>query len=42
MTQKKHNWKKEQPHDASTGRFVTKKKAQDEPNRVEWVKNKKR
>lgn len=39
---KKHNWNKEQPHDARTGRFVTEKKAENNPNKVEWVKNKKK
>ena len=37
---KKHNWEKEQPHDAKTGRFVKEEKARNNPNKVEWVKEK--
>lgn len=41
MTTKKHDWKKEQPHHAKTGRITTKKFADKNPNKVEWVKVKK-
>ena len=40
MTQK-HNWKKEQPHYATTGKITTKKFAKNNPQKVEWVKVKK-
>lgn len=38
---KKHDWNKEQPHDAKTGRFVPENKARNNPDKVEWVKDKK-
>lgn len=38
---KPHNWNKEQPHDAKTGRFTTERVARNNPDKVEWVKNKK-
>jgi hypothetical protein len=38
---KKHDWDKEQPHDAKTGRIVPESKARNKPNDVVWVKNKK-
>lgn len=38
---KKHDWNKEQPHDAKTGEITTEKYAREHPNKVEWVKNKK-
>jgi hypothetical protein len=42
MTQKKnHDWNKEQPHHAKTGKITTKKFAENNPNKVEWVKVKK-
>lgn len=36
-----HDWKKAQPHDAVTGRIVTRKKAENNPAKVEWVTGKK-
>lgn len=38
---KPHDWNKEQPHDARTGRIVTEEKARRNPDKVEWVKEKK-
>ena len=38
---KKHDWGKEQPHDVRTGRFVPDEKARNNPDKVEWVKEKK-
>lgn len=38
---KKHDWKKEQPHDAKTGEIKTRKYAESHPEKVEWVKVKK-
>jgi hypothetical protein len=35
---KRHDWNKEQPHDAGTGRFRTEKYARDHPDKVVWVK----
>jgi len=35
---KQHNWKREQPHLATTGRITTIKFADKHPNKVEWVK----
>jgi len=35
---KKHNWTKEQPHHVKTGEITTKKFAEKNPNKVEWVK----
>lgn len=39
--EKKHDWNKEQPHDARTGRIVPKNTAIRNPDKVEWVKVKK-
>jgi hypothetical protein len=39
---KNHDWNKEQPHDAKNGRFVPEKVARNNPNKVEWVKEKKK
>ena len=43
MAKKKlqRDWGKAQPHDASTGLFVTRKKANASPKKVEWVTVKK-
>lgn len=38
---KKHDWNKEQPHDAKTGQIVSEKEARNNPDKVEWVKGKK-
>ena len=38
---KKHDWSKEQPHDARNGRIVSETRARNNPDKVEWVKNKK-
>lgn len=38
---KPHNWNKEQPHSAKTGRIVTEKYARANPAKVTWVKGKK-
>ena len=38
---KKHNWNKEQPHRADNGRITTRKFAEKNPRKVEWVKEKK-
>ena len=35
---KKHDWKKEQPHRADNGVITTRKFADQNPNKVEWVK----
>ena len=40
-TGKQRDWKKAQPHDAGTGKFVTRKKAENNPQKVEWVTAKK-
>jgi hypothetical protein len=37
---KQHNWKTAQPHLATTGRIVTRKFADKNPNKVEWVRSK--
>jgi len=41
MTKQKHNWKKEQPHHVVTGEITSKKFAENNPKKVEWVKVKK-
>ncbi|MCX6752152.1 MAG: hypothetical protein NTZ87_01485 [Candidatus Nomurabacteria bacterium] len=41
MSTKKHNWNKEQPHSATTGRITSRKYADKNPKKVEWVKVKK-
>lgn len=41
MPKKYHNWAKEQPHSAKTGKITTRKYAENNPNKVEWVKTKK-
>lgn len=38
---RKHDWSKEQPHDAKTGRIVSENRARNNPDKVEWVKEKK-
>ncbi len=38
---KPHNWSKEQPHDAKSGRITSEKFARSKPDKVEWVKEKK-
>jgi hypothetical protein len=38
---KPHDWNKEQPHDAKTGRIRSEDFARKNPDKVEWVKNKK-
>lgn len=38
---KKHDWNKEQPHHAGNGRFVKEDFARKNPDKVEWVKEKK-
>lgn len=38
---KNHDWNKEQPHDADTGRFRKDDYARKNPDKVEWVKEKK-
>jgi len=35
---KQHNWAKEQPHLATTGKITTRKFAEKNPKKVEWVK----
>lgn len=42
MTKRTHNWSKEKPHHVVTGRITTKKFAEKHPNKVEWVKDKKK
>jgi hypothetical protein len=39
---KKHDWAKEKPHDAKTGEITTRRYAENHPNKVEWVKDKKK
>jgi hypothetical protein len=45
MPQKKdnkpHDWNKEQPHHAETGKITTERYAREHPSKVEWVKEKK-
>lgn len=41
MANKKEDWKKTQPHQVDTGRITTKKYADKNPGKVEWVKAKK-
>ncbi|MEA3002303.1 MAG: hypothetical protein QOH81_1091 [Sphingomonadales bacterium] len=36
-----HDWNKEQPHRVDNGRITTEDYARNNPNKVEWVKNKK-
>lgn len=36
-----HDWSKVQPHRADNGRFPTRKYAEEHPEKVEWVKEKK-
>jgi hypothetical protein len=38
---KKHDWSKEQPHDARTGKITTEEYARKHPDKMEWVKVKK-
>ncbi len=38
---RKHDWNKEQPHHAETGKITTEKYAREHPDKVEWVKDKK-
>lgn len=38
MNNKSHNWKKEQPHHVVNGKITTKKFAENNPQKVEWVK----
>jgi hypothetical protein len=38
MMAKKHDWNKEQPHHAKTGRFVKEDWANKNPDKVVWVK----
>ena len=35
---KKHDWNKEQPHHAKTGKFVKEDYAKKNPDKVVWVK----
>ena len=37
---KKHDWGKEQPHHVVTGKITTRKYADANPDKVEWVKSK--
>ena len=37
---KKHDWNKEQPHHAKTGKITKRKYAEEHPDKVEWVKEK--
>jgi hypothetical protein len=37
---KKHDWDKEQPHHVKTGKITTRKYADANPDKVEWVKEK--
>ncbi len=37
---RRHDWAKAQPHDAKTGKITTKKFAETNPNKVEWVRAK--
>jgi hypothetical protein len=39
---KKHDWTKEQPHHVVTGKITTENYARNYPEKVEWVKSKKR
>jgi len=41
MSKKNHDWNKEQPHHAETGKITTRKYAEKHPEKVEWVKEKK-
>lgn len=36
-----HNWTKEKPHRADNGQITTRKYAEKNPRKVEWVKDKK-
>lgn len=38
MSKKQHNWNKEQPHHAVTGKITKRKFAENNPSKVEWVK----
>ncbi len=38
---KKHDWNKEQPHHADTGRITTEDYARKNPGKVVWVKENK-
>jgi hypothetical protein len=38
MANKNHNWRKEQPHLATTGKITTRKFAENNPKKVEWVR----
>lgn len=38
---KRPNWNKAQPHSARTGRITTRKYAEANPDKVEWVTSKK-
>lgn len=38
---KTRDWKKAQPHHATTGKITTRKFAENNPNKVEWVTVKK-
>lgn len=38
---KPHDWNKEQPHHADTGRITSERYARNNPEKVTWVKEKK-
>lgn len=42
MDKKKHDWNKEQPHHVKTGRITSEDYARKHPEKVEWVKEKKK
>jgi hypothetical protein len=41
MTKNNKDWNKAQPHHVKTGKITTRKFANKNPNKVEWVKAKK-
>ena len=41
MEQKHRDWNKAQPHHVKTGEITTRKFAEKNPNKVEWVRIKK-
>jgi hypothetical protein len=42
MSKQKQDWNKEQPHRADNGRFPTRRYADKNPEKVAWVKEKKK
>lgn len=39
---REHDWSKEKPHHATTGKITTRRYAENNPKKVEWVKDKKK